>query len=164
MKTGTRALDADQRCAQAPRRPLARQRRPLSPILVHNDRFIRIGRRYHAAVELDARDGRAHGQGRGDQREEHQRTTEDGEPDEGKETDDHYDVVNAIEGRTISFRTLPRRNLQGTAGEQLPQPFSAHTEHPYMHSGRWMFAGDTRRHAVARGHTPCQLRLREIRK
>jgi hypothetical protein len=77
MKSGTRTLDAGQQRARAPRRPLTRQRRPVSPILVHNDSFIPIGHGYHTAVELGAGDGRANRQGRGDQGEEHQRTAED---------------------------------------------------------------------------------------
>jgi hypothetical protein len=60
-----------------PSQPLSRQLRPVSPMILDQGSLILVRPRYHAAVELGAGNARAHRQGRGDPREEHQRAAED---------------------------------------------------------------------------------------
>src|SRR5262249_35829147 len=135
-------------------RPLARQRRLVSPGLVHHNGFIRVRPGHHAAVELSTRDPRAHGQDRSELRKAHPRTAEDDQPDKGEETEDHNGVVGGIEGGATVARALTRRNLPGASGRRVSLPIPAQTEHWYPHSGRWNEC--RRRHAAGRRHVSCQ--------
>ena len=84
-------------------RPLARQLRPVDPIIVDQDSFILVRRRYRTVVEFRAGNPRVHRDGRGDPRQQHQRSAKYRYPDEGKETDDYCDVIEG--GPTFSARS-----------------------------------------------------------